>query len=600
MRPNKIALIAAAAFLAFLSLAGFYSVNAAAPAQDAAEPAGGTLPPTPDVGLLLPFQEGEVYGYVNLSGKFVVAPQFVLARPFSEGLAAVSPDGQTYGYIDRSGALVIEPQFTLAGDFDRGIALVGLAGAEGQPPRFAYIDRRDEQLFDGASFAVALPFSEGFAGVSQDGRTVGFIDLSGALVITPTFSSAFPFSEGLAAVEVKDKYGYINSLGEMIIEPQFEYALPFSDGLAPVISDNKTGYINHQGRYVIEPIFERGDAFSEGRAAVLSEGQERFIDVRGRILTQELDFVRTAPFSEGLAAVNIDGLYGYVDRTGAVAIEPQFTAAGQFSAGLAAVETGDTRGVIDPEGNWLLRLAKSASVETAIEAAKEEAAGVQVPGARRTAAAPSEAIVVEAAPEQEAALSVAAAPSETAAPAALHVSTATLSTPLTATVVFDYVPSVPVQRRAGYCVANSRFVQLENAWECVVGEETVDPCFTAGDGKTLVCLPAPPVSAPGFVLDLTRPLPTPKTLADIPSDIWLFRTREGNLCSVAGRVSVQVGDRRVTHVCTDGTAVLGGIDTSSAVWTVEKVELVNNAQGVFSAENARTAEITAAWRPVAP
>ncbi len=599
MRSNKIVMIAVAALLALLSFAALQPIDAAAPAQDATDPPGGTLPPTPDVGLLLPFPQGDLYGYVNLSGEFVAAPQFMLARPFSEGLAAVSLDGQTYGYIDRSGALVIEPQFTLAGDFIRGIALVGVADAERGDTRFAYINRRGELLFDGASFAVALPFSQGLAGVSQDGRTLGFMDLSGTVVITPTYDFAFPFSEGLAAVELKDKYGYINSLGEIVIEPQYDYALPFSDGLAPVIVNEKTGYINQQGHYVIEPIFERGDTFSEGLAAVLSEGQEHFIDVRGRILTEELNFTNAMPFSEGLAAVEVAGLYGYIDRTGGVVIEPQFTAAGEFANGLAVVETGDTRGVIDHTGAWLLRLAKSAPVAAAIEAAKE-AADAAAPATRFSRALPDEAIVVEAVPQEEVALSAAAAASEPAAPVAMHVSTATLSAPLTATVVFDYVPSVPAERRAGYCVANSRFVNLDDAWECVVDDEVVDPCFTASDGETVVCLPAPPVNAPGFALDLTRPLPAPEAGADIPSDVWLFRTREGNLCSVAGRVSVQVGDRRVTHVCTDGTAVLGGIDTSTAVWTVEKVDLVNSSQGVFSAENARTAEITAAWRPVEP
>lgn len=57
-------------------------------------------------------------------------------------------------------------------------------------------------------------------------------------------------------------------------------------------------------------------------------------------------------FSEGLAAVKINGLYGYVDTSGSVVIQPQFGAAFAFSGGLARVElpnNGKT-GFIDKQG----------------------------------------------------------------------------------------------------------------------------------------------------------------------------------------------------------------------------------------------------------
>ena len=36
-----------------------------------------------------PAAKGKKYGYTDAEGKFVVKPQFIQAKPFSEGLAAV-------------------------------------------------------------------------------------------------------------------------------------------------------------------------------------------------------------------------------------------------------------------------------------------------------------------------------------------------------------------------------------------------------------------------------------------------------------------------------------------------------------------------------
>ena len=49
-----------------------------------------------------------------------------------------------------------------------------------------------------------------------------------------------------------------------------------------------------------------------------------------------------------------DGLYGYIDQTGRIVIEPRFFAAGQFSEGLAAVRLKGTYGYIDPKGSFVI------------------------------------------------------------------------------------------------------------------------------------------------------------------------------------------------------------------------------------------------------
>src|SRR5258708_1285163 len=126
------------------------------------------------------------WGYVDKAGKVVIEPQFVSARGFAEGLAAVSINAYEFdgaagcGYINTKGEFVIPPQFDWANDFSQGLAPVRIRGKW------------------------------------------GFIDKSGHTVIKLQFDEALPFADGLAAVRVLDKWGFIDKAGRLVIKPQFD------------------------------------------------------------------------------------------------------------------------------------------------------------------------------------------------------------------------------------------------------------------------------------------------------------------------------------------------------------------------------------------
>lgn len=65
-------------------------------------------------------------------------------------------------------------------------------------------------------------------------------------------------------------------------------------------------------------------------------------------------------FSEGLAAVQVGsaseqwGRWGYIDKSGRMAIQPAYIDTREFSNGLAAVQSGELWGYIDKQGAWVL------------------------------------------------------------------------------------------------------------------------------------------------------------------------------------------------------------------------------------------------------
>ncbi|MDO4700781.1 MAG: WG repeat-containing protein, partial [Moraxella sp.] len=90
------------------------------------------------------------YGYVDTTGKVVIALQYDDAWSFSEGLAVVKNNGK-YGFIDKTGKMVIAPQYDHYSHFKNGQAKVGLD--DGKTPRDFYIDKTGKILTKRSSLA---------------------------------------------------------------------------------------------------------------------------------------------------------------------------------------------------------------------------------------------------------------------------------------------------------------------------------------------------------------------------------------------------------------------------------------------------------------
>src|SRR5262245_46332508 len=282
-------------------------------------------------------------GYIDRTGRIVIKPQFDGASDFSEGLAVISTseNGYRQGYIDETGRIVIRPEFNRATDFSEGLAAVGYG---------------EFQLHGGGD------------------HRWGFIDKSGSLVISPQFYDAGAFSEGLCVVGNREgKKGYIDKKGRLVIPYKYIWASPFSEGLACVNVGDHFGFIDKTGIIVIEPKFTDPGGFKEGVAltriggktidpwpgAMISGplgGRMVYIDKSGKTLIKlDKNSDHARQFSEGLAPVGVvksdKYLYwGYIDKTGKFAIEPQFGDAGLSSEGFALILLDGKWGLIDKTG----------------------------------------------------------------------------------------------------------------------------------------------------------------------------------------------------------------------------------------------------------
>ena len=501
--------------------------------------------PAASYGRLFPYRYGSLWGYVNVLGEFVVPPQYAYADSFSEGLALVSFDGTRFGFINTLGQTVIPQRYQFATPFSGGLTVAGVAAASdptvaGGQDYVVYLDRSGNNIFGELTFAGGLPFSEGLAAVKGADGKYGFVNRLGQLVIPAQYDIALPFAEGRAPVLIGDKVGYISRRGETVIPAQFDAGDRFAEGLAAVAMSGTVGYVDQNGATVIPPQFERGGRFSDGLANVRFADGEGYIDLLGGLVISATNYSDGQPFAEGLAAVRVDGLFGYVNERGVLAIAPQYTSATPFHDGLAMVETADAWSVIAADGMPLVQLALVASV------------------------AESTTVALAAPP---------------------------------ATDVISFVPQIPDEIRPGDCYSASEVVEVASAYRCGVGAEVFDPCLLGSDAQTVVCAADPSGVSGGFALELSRPISVAATVGRIYPGAWVFQLGSGAVCRYVEGASITIEGQRINYTCSDLTQLLGDVDKSTALWTINSVTTTDDGNGNFSIASLTPVSIVRAWQP---
>jgi hypothetical protein len=234
----------------------------------------------------------------------------------------------------------------------------------------------------------------------------------GDLAIALKFDLVGPFTEGLAQAQVDGKFGYIDTKGEWRIKPRYEgvidmegiiekgdlvaYAALFKNGLAPVYLEGTSWggggtcqYIDEKVKNAFPAVFHYGGVFNEGLAPVQVDGKWGFIDISGNlVIDPQYSFPMGFPrlefylfpwngFHNGLAPVALDGKVGYIDHDGTFVVSPQYSYGTGFFGGFALVYQGapqvpvgiiDTTqvpvGIIDTTGRLIYQVSLPPSAST--------------------------------------------------------------------------------------------------------------------------------------------------------------------------------------------------------------------------------------------
>ncbi len=227
--------------------------------------------PKPDDHIyLFPVRVDNLWGYVNIEGKFVVEPDYSNADYFSCGLARVEKDG-LFGYIDETGSVVIPIEYASATTFTENRAFVA--------KKFDIIyciDNYGKEVFPLYDSESATIFHNGISKTVRSDGSVVFIDYTGRDVDQQDSAQAETSraetsrieasrtepsrieSSNLKAVFKDSAWGYADSTGTLVIPAKFAYANDFYGKYATAVSgadDTRYGIIDKSGKFVVAPEF---------------------------------------------------------------------------------------------------------------------------------------------------------------------------------------------------------------------------------------------------------------------------------------------------------------------------------------------------------
>ena len=293
--------------------------------------------------------------------------QYDKLSSFKEGLCAVCKN-DLWGFIDNTGKEVIATQYESVGDFCEGFAY-----AKNNNGKWIFIDKNGHNTFGVQFDEILTNFLYGLAEVRIKGEK-GIVDTTGKAYRKPEHLHS-DFINGLAVKRMGNKWGYVDKTGELAIPELYEFCNPFYSGNYAQVSvkgllGTTDKLIDKQGNIIfptkkskIDLIVKASRSFSynNNRILVRSGSDFKIIDTHentivkygeyDRIVFPTLNCIPT----ENLVPVRKNNKWGFVDiNNGNLTIPLKYDYCFSFSDGLALVQKGNWQGFIDKSGKVII------------------------------------------------------------------------------------------------------------------------------------------------------------------------------------------------------------------------------------------------------
>lgn len=344
-------------------------------------------------------------GFVDTTGKVLIAPRFNHVTGFREGLAGFSGEKQLglvsapverapakpgingqaptnqyaydipfWGFIDRFGRVVIEPRFDSIGLFEQGVALVELDGYT------LLIDKTGKTLFSTESIVRSKKIRAA-GGVETEPYDLDSRETmpNGQRLTAYNVQARLSFLGELAVIATADEQkGLIDRSGKVVVQPQYDCIVANStDGLVGYssvdegIAENnhrlsaflvskggQWGALDPTGKELFAPKFKRILSYQNDHAAVMVGDKYGFADAKGNIVIKpEYDFVTAF---DKIIAVKKGKVWSFIDSTGKPINAPAVDGvvhSGRgvwLSDGLGQVVKGNKVGFLNASGQFAL------------------------------------------------------------------------------------------------------------------------------------------------------------------------------------------------------------------------------------------------------
>lgn len=323
---------------------------------------------------LIEIKKDEKIGYADITGRIILEPTYKSIGNFIDGYAVVTKKWyDSYGVINSLFKEIIPCVFSNI-KYERETGLfktdVGYKTADGK-----YIaEVNGKVLYVNNKYKYCKDFHNDCAIAVQAKNNRIFYALINSKsedVLPPIFNVLELLDNGLYKFKLNYKYGLADSKGNIILPNIYDGIEEFEDNLARVWikepTDNtdsykRYGFIDFAGNEILPPLYEFILNRSEKNVVIMKNNIWGLYNIETNVITEVAEAAYLGPCRDGLCSINIggffdkkdrkvkDGLWGYINTDGQVAIKPLYERAQSFFEGFAAVKHDGKWGFIDKNG----------------------------------------------------------------------------------------------------------------------------------------------------------------------------------------------------------------------------------------------------------
>lgn len=177
--------------------------------------------------------------------------------------------------------------------------------------------RLSDSLFDELGLA-----RDGVIGFKKNNR-FGFMDYQANIVIAPTYKGATNSSGKLIVLQSGNEVYVVNPAGKRLTDSTFTSGRDPIDGIAPVARAGKWGLINAQGKLIVPCLYEDVMWAAANRIFIKKGTLWSLADYNGKPIGN-LAFSNAEPFREGYARVVSNNSMGLIDMQGNWVLKPLY------------------------------------------------------------------------------------------------------------------------------------------------------------------------------------------------------------------------------------------------------------------------------------
>jgi len=202
--------------------------------------------------------------------------------------------------------------------------------------------RNDLELFE-VNYLPAIKYDQ-----------MGYMDMSGQMIIQPVYDYVSDFVDGIALVVVKEKIGGINKRNNVVIPVEYDNISYLGNGLFLVERNELNGIVDRNNRAVLEVEFSEIGELSNGLIYYAKNGKYGYVDVEGNELIG-MNFSNAFDFEDSLAIVKTESGMGVINIKGEYVIPPNFTELTDLNEGLFRFKNDTVFGVMRNDGDTVIK-----------------------------------------------------------------------------------------------------------------------------------------------------------------------------------------------------------------------------------------------------